>query len=182
MSEPTDRSPEDQARVAAAREKCFILYEGARTAHRSCGIALAETFGLATAPYQALRRGGLNGLGPCGAIMAGRLILGQLLGDPDPTGGVTDALRVAIMEYESAWPVRLEFGASDTVDSDTLPDIVCNHLTAPFADFAGAERRGFCTALAADVAEVCAEVLVRRGALPPITPIIGVPDFVPPTP
>ena len=41
-----------------ARQKCFILYEGQKTPHRSCGIALAETFNVPTAPYQSLRRGG----------------------------------------------------------------------------------------------------------------------------
>jgi hypothetical protein len=44
--------------IQAAKEKCFILYQGTRTPHRSCGIALAETFNLQTAAYQSLRRGG----------------------------------------------------------------------------------------------------------------------------
>ena len=62
--------------IEAARRKVFILYEGKRTPHRSCGICLAETFNLPTQPYQALRRGGITGEGQCGAIKAGELILG----------------------------------------------------------------------------------------------------------
>ena len=55
--------------------------------HRSCGIALAETFNLATTPYQCLRNGGITGKGECGAIKAGELILGEYLGDPDFVDG-----------------------------------------------------------------------------------------------
>ena len=66
------------------------------TPHRSCGIALAATFGRPTAPYQSLRRGGITGDGPCGAIVAGQLLLGELFGDPDPTGPVTATLREAM--------------------------------------------------------------------------------------
>src|SRR5687768_1686409 len=89
LSEP------ERSLIAQAREKAFVLYEGIRVPHRSCGIALAETFGLPTRPYQALRRGGLTGEGYCGSIKAGELILGELLGDPDPTAPPTDALRRA---------------------------------------------------------------------------------------
>ena len=64
-------------RIEEARRAAFVLYrEGVRTPHRSCGIALAETFGLATATYQAFRRGGFSGAGPCGAIQAGLFIPG----------------------------------------------------------------------------------------------------------
>src|SRR2546425_8452426 len=80
------------AYITAARDKAFVLYEGVRVPHRSCGIALAETFALATAPYQALRRGGITGKGACGAIRAGEQVLGELLGDPDPVGAVTPEL------------------------------------------------------------------------------------------
>ena len=68
------------ALIAAARRKAHILYEGVLTPHRSCGIALAETFGLPSRPYQALRRGGITGEGDCGSIRAGELVLGELLG------------------------------------------------------------------------------------------------------
>ena len=82
-------APDEVDYVARARTTAHTLYEGVRVAHRSCGIALAETFGLATAPYQALRRGGITGAGTCGALRAGEHVLGELLGDPDPTGAVT---------------------------------------------------------------------------------------------
>ena len=76
----------EQGYVAAARTRAFVLYEGVQVRHRSCGIALAETFGLPTPAYQALRRGGITGAGTCGALRAGEQVLGELLGDPDPTG------------------------------------------------------------------------------------------------
>ena len=91
-------SEEERSYVDAAREKAFILYEGRRVPHRSCGIALAETFGLPTPAYQSLRRGGITGEGACGAIRAGEQVLGELLGDPDPTGQVTPELREALNE------------------------------------------------------------------------------------
>ncbi|MCA9675481.1 MAG: hypothetical protein H6709_04765 [Kofleriaceae bacterium] len=156
---------DERSYVDAARRKAFILYEGRTTPHRSCGIALAETFGLATPAYQALRRGGITGEGACGAIRAGEQVLGELLGDPDPTGAVTDALRVAITWYQ---------GAARRIDRGASPDYVCNNLTRPLGDFAGAARKRFCTDLAAEVAALTAEALVRFGAAsqrPPITPI-----------
>ena len=42
-------APDEVDYVARARTTAHTLYEGVRVAHRSCGIALAETFGLATA-------------------------------------------------------------------------------------------------------------------------------------
>src|SRR5256885_8121881 len=109
MAESSERdlTPDEAAYIAAAREKAFILYEGIRTPHRSCGIALAETFGLATPAYQALRRGGITGRGACGAIRAGEQVLGELLGDRDPIGAVTPALRAAVIWYQAAWHDRL---------------------------------------------------------------------------
>ena len=78
MAESSARelSPDDVAYITAAREKAFVLYEGVQVPHRSCGIAIAETFNLPTRPYQALRRGGITGKGPCGAIRAGEHVLG----------------------------------------------------------------------------------------------------------
>jgi len=144
-------------RIESARRTAHFLYEGVETPHRSCGIALAETFGLETAPYQAFRRGGITGAGPCGAIQAGLLILGQMLGDPDPTGPVTDALRLAATDYERRWK-------SDLLPGSTDPDVVCNHLTAPLGDFMGERRRGFCTDLVATIAGIVAEVAIEHGA------------------
>jgi hypothetical protein len=153
---------EERSYVDAARHTAFILYEGVRTPHRSCGIALAETFGLGTRPYQALRRGGITGAGECGAIRAGEQLLGELLGDPDPTGAVTDTLREAIVWYQDAWHRRIDLGAS--------PDIVCNNLTRPHGDFRGPARMQFCTHLASEVAAIAAEALVRfSDTRPPIT-------------
>jgi hypothetical protein len=169
-------SPEQRDLIARVREKAFILYEGKRVPHRSCGIALAETFNLPTAPYQSLRRGGITGEGECGAIKAGELILGELLGDPNPTGMVTDALREAATLYKSEWRQRVDRGAAATGSADDrvqTVDIICNHLTAPLGDFMGPERQEFCTNIAAQVAEIVAEILVRFGARIEVTPIEG---------
>jgi hypothetical protein len=143
----------DGDRIAALREKTRVLYEGKRVAHRSCGIALAETFGVPTRAYQALRKGGLTGEGPCGAVLAGRLILGELLGDPDPTGGITDALRAAMTHYDAGVARR----------SPGLESATCGSLTDHFPVFQSDERMSTCTVLAADVAEVLAETLARFG-------------------
>lgn len=150
--------------VRIAREKARVLYDGVLTPHRSCGIALAETFGRATAPYQSLRRGGILGTGECGAIVAGRLLLGELLGDPDPTGMVTPTLRAAMQDFELLWRQRVSRGAAPG-DS-----IVCNTLTGQFADFKSPERHAFCTDIATEVATVVAEVLVKHGVQPPVEP------------
>src|SRR3982750_511947 len=101
MAESSDRGTrplldEERSYVDAARRVAFTLYEGVRTPHRSCGIALAETFNVPSRPYQALRKGGITGKGDCGAIRAGEQVLGELLGDPDPTGQVTPGLRAAV--------------------------------------------------------------------------------------
>ena len=164
MAESRDLTPEEVAYIASARDKAFILYEGVRTPHRSCGIAIAETFGLPTRSYQALRRGGITGKGACGAIRAGEQALGELLGDPDPTGPVTPELRAAISWFQDAWLARLRNGH---------PDIVCDHLVRPHGDFAGPARKAFCTNIAADVAALTAEALVRFApdARPRIEPI-----------
>ena len=164
MAESSDRalSPDEAAYVSAARDKAFVLYEGVRTPHRSCGIALAETFGLATPAYQALRRGGITGKGACGAIRAGEQVLGELLGDPDPTGAVTPALRAAVTWYQSAWQARL---------MQNEPDIVCDNLVRRHGEFSGLARKAFCTNLAAEVAALTAEALCRFApARPAIIP------------
>jgi hypothetical protein len=154
MAESSERplSPDEATYIAAARDKAFILYEGVRTPHRSCGIAIAETFSLATPAYQSLRRGGITGKGSCGAIRAGEQVLGELLGDPDPTGAVTPELRAAIAWFQDAWLARLRANN---------PDIVCDHLVRPHGDFSGPARKAFCTNLAAEVAALAAEALCR---------------------
>lgn len=112
-------SAEERRLVDAAAEKTFILYEGRLTPHRSCGIALAETFGVPWRPYQSLRRGGVTGAGECGAIKAGELILGEFFGDAAPTGAVTPVLREALVEYQRRVKERVSKGAS--------PDYTCNN-------------------------------------------------------
>lgn len=164
MAESTQLTADDLAYVTAARDKAFTLYEGVVVPHRSCGIAIAETFGLPTKPYQALRRGGITGKGACGAIRAGEHVLGELLGDPDPTGMVTPQLREAISWFQDAWLTRIRGGDSD---------IICDNLVRPRGDFMGPARKAFCTNLAADVAALTAEALCRfaPAARPPITPV-----------
>ena len=150
--------------IARARDTAFVLYEGIRTPHRSCGIAVAETFGLPTRSYQALRKGGITGTGTCGAMRAGEQALGELLGDPDPTGAVTSELRAAVTWYQDAWQRRLMPGR---------PDIVCNNLVRPHGDFTGPARKAFCTNLAADVAALTAEALCRFAtSRPEIAPFL----------
>lgn len=151
-------------RIEAARRKAFLLYEGKVTLHRSCGIAIAETFGLPTPAYQAFRKGGITGEGPCGAIQAGAAVLGELLGDPDPSGAVTPALRAAMEDYQRRWRQELFGGAG-------APDTVCNHLVAPHGEFSGPGRQAFCTGLAATVAAIVAEVAIRHGAVVRIGPV-----------
>ena len=156
-------TPQDASYVAAARDKAFVLYEGVRVPHRSCGIAIAETFALPSRSYQSLRRGGITGKGACGAIRAGEQVLGELLGDPDPGGAVTGELRDAITWFQQAWLLRIR---------NNELDIVCNNLVRPHGDFAGPARKAFCTNLAADVAALTAEALCRFSTLrPPIAPI-----------
>ncbi len=142
--------------VAALRERTRVLYEGKLTPHRSCGIALAEAFGTATRPYQALRRGGLTGEGQCGAIVAGQLLLGELLGDPDPTGPPRPALRDAMAEYRAEVARRVNTGGATTQ--------ICNDLVSGFPLFQSEERAAFCTHLAATVAEIVAGIALAHGA------------------
>lgn len=143
------------ALVERAREHTRYLYDGVETPHRSCGISLAETFGRATPPYQSLRKGGITGCGECGAIKAGELILGELLGDPDPTGSVTPELRRAALRYRELWQQQIDRG--DAPDAS----IVCNDLTGQFDDFRGPARHAFCTNLAAMASAALAQTLVE---------------------
>lgn len=145
------------------RSKALVLYEGSKTAHRSCGIALAETFDRPTAAYQSLRRGGITGQGTCGAVVAGQLILGEVLGDPDPTGAVTPALKAAAVEYARRVDAELDRGAS--------PDLICNHMTAPHGEFTGPARHQFCTRVVAQVAQLVDEILRAHGVRHAASPV-----------
>ncbi len=189
-------TPEELKTVDAARRKAFLLYEGKVTPHRSCGIAVAETFGLPTRPYQALRKGGLTGEGECGAIKAGELVLGEFLGDPSPTGPPTPILKEAAQLYREEWIRRVNLVAQE---GGTSPDrespapasgksqassvssggegkpvninIFCNHLIAPLGSFDGPDRKAFCTNIASQVAEIVAEILLKAGIVLEIHPI-----------
>ena len=164
MSESTrPLSAEEIAYVDAARATAFTLYEGVKVAHRSCGIAIAETFGLATPAYQALRRGGITGAGTCGALRAGEHVLGELLGDPDPTGKVTPQLRAGMQRYMDRVHAELDRGSS--------PTLVCNDMTAPHGEFMGEARHRFCTNVVAQVAQLVDETLREQGIEVVATPI-----------
>lgn len=146
------------------RAKALVLYEGTRTPHRSCGIALAESFDRPTAAYQSLRRGGITGQGTCGAVVAGQLILGELLGDPDPTGAVTPTLKLAAAEYMRRIEAELDRGES--------PDLICNNMTGQFADFTGSARHGFCTNVVGQVAQLVDEILREQGIAHLPSPVV----------
>lgn len=145
------------------RSKALLLYDGVRTPHRSCGIALAEAFDRPSAAYQSLRRGGITGHGTCGAVVAGQLLLGEFLGDPDPTGKVTPALRAAMQRYLDRVDAELDRGAS--------PDLVCHHLTAQHGEFTGPARHHFCTGLVGQVAGIVDDVLRAHGVIHRATPV-----------
>lgn len=143
-------TPREDALVQSARRLAHRLYDGVEVPHRSCGIAMAETFDRPTAPYQALRRGGLTGRGPCGVVLSARLLLGELLGDPDPSGAVTDDLRDAMADFDARLDERVRHAT-------------CAALTEPLGDFHGPQRHRHCTLLAAETAALLAEVLLRHG-------------------
>lgn len=145
------------------RSKALSLYEGERTPHRSCGIALAEAFDRPTPAYQSLRRGGITGHGTCGAVVAGQLLLGEFLGDTDPTGSVTPALRTAMTRYLARVETELDRGSS--------PTLICNDMTAPHGEFMGPARHRFCTTVVAQVAQLVDEILREQGLELEVTPI-----------
>ena len=146
-------APALEAARAWAEQRAFLLYEGKAVAHRSCGVAIAETFGRDGRPYVGLRRGGLTGEATCGAIGAGVLVLGEVFGAPDVASPSTPELVAAVQRYHALWRERAQLGQART--------ILCNDLTGQFAEFASPERHGFCTALATVVAGCVAQVLVE---------------------
>lgn len=153
----------NEERIAAAREKVRVLYDGKLVRHRSCGIALAETFNLPTRPYQSLRRGGITGHGQCGAVKGGEMVLGEVFGDPDPGGPVAPVLREAISYYQAEVTKRMDKGRAKT--------IICNDLTGQFPEFQSEERLGFCTRLEMVVAETVAETILKFGGTFEVTPL-----------
>lgn len=149
--------------VAAVREKARVLYEGRQVPHRSCGMAIAEAFDREPRSYHALRRGGVTGVGHCGAVLAGQLVLGELFGYQDSTAPTSIALRQAITAFQGEVARRVPRGPGGT--------IVCNDLVSPFPDFHEEARGLFCTALTAQVAEIVAEIVVELGGPLEVTPI-----------
>ena len=145
------------------RSKALLLYAGEQTPHRSCGIALAETFDRPSAAYQSLRRGGITGQGRCGAIVAGQLLLGELLGDPNPTGAVTPQLRAAMIRYLERVETELDRGPS--------PTLICNDMVAAHGDFMGKTRHQFCTAVVGQVAQLVDDLLREQGIEHVPTPV-----------
>ena len=157
----TSAAPPDDAAAALtaarawAEQRAFLLYEGKAVAHRSCGVAIAETFGRDGRPYVGLRRGGLTCEATCGAIGAGVLVLGDVFGAADAASPSTPELVAAVQRYHALWRERAQLGQARSV--------ICNELTGQFAEFASPERHGFCTALATVVAGCVAHVLVEMG-------------------
>jgi hypothetical protein len=130
------------------------LYEGKEVPHHSCGICMAVTFGCAPKSYQSLRKGGINGEGECGAIKGGEMVIGEYLGDPNPTGAVTDALRAGIAAYRQ---MLAESGYSKP------EQIACNELVKGYPDFLSDERKAFCADLVVDICQMVAAVLEDHG-------------------
>jgi hypothetical protein len=153
----------DDALVAEIREKARILYEGKLVPHRSCGMAIAETFDREPLPYHALRRGGLTGAGTCGAVLAGQLVLGELLAEPGSTAPASPRLLEAMKRYQAEVALRVAPGPGGT--------LICNDLTSPFPDFMGEPRKALCTGLSATVAEIVARIVVELGGPLQVTPI-----------
>jgi hypothetical protein len=150
------------SQVDKAQKKAHVLYEGKRIPHHSCGICIAATFGLPTRPFQALRKGGVTGEGECGAFVAGRLVLGYFVGDPDPMGLLRPELLSAMEHYEKSWKKGTEPGRA--LSNGGKPDIRCNTLVGHLAnDFWGDERMAYCTRLASLVAACVAETLEASG-------------------
>ncbi len=154
---------EQTVMVQAVRERARVLFEGKQAAQRSCGIALAEAFGLPTRSYQALRRGFITGAGPCGAVTAGQLILGEYLGYADPAAPVSLQLKEASERYQREVFKRLDRGGSAT--------LTCNDLTRRFSLLQEEELAAFCAGVVATVAEVVAEVLIAGGVTLDATPV-----------
>jgi hypothetical protein len=153
----------EQEIVAALREKARALYAGKDVPPRSSGVALAEAFDRGHQPYQGLRRGGVTGDGECGAVVAGRLLLGEMFGYPDPTAPVSLALREAMTLYRAEVARRLETGGAAS--------LVCNELVRRFPVYHSDERLAFCTDIVASVAEIVAEIALKLGATLEPTPI-----------
>ncbi len=142
-------------KIQQAKDVAKIMYEGKLTPHRSCGVTLAETFCLPSHSYQALRRGGITGEGECGAIAAGRLVLGEILGNDDPTAPVTKELFEGMHLYKTLTEER--------INSSESGSHICKDMILGFEDFNSEERRSFCAGNVIIVAECIAEIFEKLG-------------------
>ena len=124
---------EQEQVVAAAAQTAEALYAGQQVAHRSCGVAVAQTFGCNAKPYAVLRRGGLTGEQTCGAVRAGEMVLSEMLAPEDPAGALPPELTAAIAHFRELCHTRLASGLSGV--------FVCNELVADFGDFQQPERK-----------------------------------------
>lgn len=147
--------------IAAARQTAEALYRGERIEHRSCGVAVAVTFGLNPVPYSILRRGGLTGERECGALRGGEMALTELMSG-DQHLGLPDGLKDAVTEYRERSHHELLDGREDTT---------CNGLVRLFDDFDSAERKSHCTTLASQVAGLVAELALKYGAAVTVAPL-----------
>jgi hypothetical protein len=105
----------------------------------------------------------VTGEGTCGAVVAGQLLLGELLGDPDPRGKLTPELARAMRTYLRRVREELDRGSS--------PSLVCNDMTAPHGEFTGPQRHRFCTGIVAQVAQLVDEVSREHGIEHRATPV-----------
>jgi hypothetical protein len=138
-----------------AREVASILCEGRATPHRSCGVAIAETFHRNPLPYAGLRKGGITGRGECGAIKAGDLVLVEILGPADPLAALTDTLRASVTFFRDLCAERLALARGSYLS--------CDEMVGRLGEFGGPARKEYCTRLAGVVAEALAETILRFG-------------------
>ncbi len=144
-----------ESRGERAKQTAFTLYEGKAVPHHSCGICMATTFGCGAKAYQSLRKGGITGEGECGAVKGGEMVLGEYLGDPNPTGPMTDNLKAAVAAYRQLLAERLGYAGN------AYP--TCNALVSAYPDFMGDDRKLFCTEMVTVVAGTVAEILEGYG-------------------
>ena len=133
-------------------QRAHDLYCGERLTKRASGVAIAETFGRRVTAYHGLSHGGFNGDGECGAIIAGRLVLAEFLGNSDPKEIKEGILVEAVLRYQQQIARRVQ-GRGST-------DFVCSSLIAAYDDYSDPERLHFCCRLVSEVSRILAEILI----------------------
>ncbi|MBN1422371.1 MAG: C-GCAxxG-C-C family protein [Planctomycetes bacterium] len=132
------------------------LYEGVRGVHRSSAVAIAEAFSEEPDQFLSLHRGWLTGEGPCGAISAAMLVLGNSLSRAQEAG--RDGLHAAMADLQ-------ERITTEVLEGEPI-STPCARLVAPFREFDSPERRVFCARLVGRVGRILAEVIeARKGDL-----------------